>query len=166
MNDKKSRDQRLIDALGEIDDSLIDEAFQKDDAGKLEKIPRAAKRNAIIRRVAAVAALFVLFCGVLTLIPRLNDMMFSDPSAESSDAKSDEELAPLGTFPIVTSPVVQEPENAPEKNPPAPVESSHSMIEDGITPDDAPILEESAVESSEELQSELDEPSPLSEISE
>lgn len=111
MKNKLSQSERLSDALGNIDDSLLLEAYDIDSADKLKRESRKALcSRERIRKLASLAACIILLVGAASVIPYLrhiNDKRLpanTDGSAISSPASplisSTPEVSPLGTPPL------------------------------------------------------------------
>ena len=72
MKNKLSPAERLSDALGNIDDRLLEKAYDIDSADKLKKASRKALYSPEkVRKIATVAACVILLAGAVSVIPYL-----------------------------------------------------------------------------------------------
>lgn len=141
MKNNLSRSERLSDALGNIDDSLLLEAYDIDSADKLKRASRKALcSRERIRKLASLAACIILLVGAASVIPYLrhiNDKHLpanTDGSAISSPASplisSTPEVSPLGTPPLT-------PAETPVSTPPR-MDETHAETP-AATPGEMPV---------------------------
>ena len=102
MNQKPTKSDRLFDALGGIDDSLLVEAMEKDSPSSLKDRHAKAVVLRIAQYVAAIAACLVIFDAVISIFPQL-----VKPFSAANELKSTETTAENGYHP----------EHAPEEAP-------------------------------------------------
>ena len=136
MNQKPTKSDRLFDALGGIDDSLLVEAMEKNSPSSLKDRHAKAVVLRIAQYVAAIAACLVIFDAVISIFPQLvkpfsaaNELKSTETTAENGyyPEHAPEEApneAPTGNAPAVSSPAVAFSERPTADSEPSHLENS------------------------------------------
>ena len=134
MKDSRSKSEKLLDAMGLIDDEFLSEAYETDSAEKLKEIQRNEKKILFslrtLRNIASLAACITIIISAFYLIPWINTRNLGIGS-ESSDAQEGQipgdppaeetnQAAVSSQAPVISS--VAEVASRPENIYPAPID--------------------------------------------
>lgn len=126
MKNKLSPAERLSDALGNIDDRLLEKAYDIDSADKLKKASRKALYSPErIRKLATVAACVILLAGAVSVIPYLRHINDKHLPPDTGDGAISSPLSP----PVSSSPGPDVSVSTPVTPPESPVSTPPALDE-------------------------------------